>query len=622
MIRTGISLLALLAATPALAADADEIVVTALGIEQPTDEVGQAVTVIDEKTIETRQNVSVADLLITTPGIRLNRADAVGGVTGISIRGAETTQTLVLLDGVKINDPSVIGDAYDFGNLLTGNIRRIEILRGSNSVVYGSQAIGGVVNIMSAEPGEGFGGSASVDYGYADTLNAKADISGSTGIASGSAGVAYFRTDGISAAQGGTEKDGYENIATHAKLKLAFTDNLSLDLRGYYIHANLDTDIFFGAPADTTDSSKLDQYIGYAGLNLASFDGKLTQRAAVTWFRNDRDYFFAPSSAPDYGYSGKNLRFEYEGVYQPMDQAKLVFGYEHERPDYDSFYYDFFTGDKVVSTAKVNIDSVYALAVVKPFTGISLTGGVRHDDHSQFGGATTLGANANYTPNEGRTNIRASYGEGFRAPSLYQIYDGTYGNLDLKPERSKSYDVGFDQSLDGGRAMISVTAFRRDTRDQIYFDGFALPFGRYINLTSTRAKGLEAAVTLKPVDALTVTAAYSYIDAIDRSEGGINEGKRLPRRAKDAVSVSADYDWSFGLSTGATVTMVGDSFNDAANTQRIDGYARLDLRASLPINEHLEIYGRIDNVTDEEYATVYGYSTYGRSAYGGVRVRF
>ena len=611
MFKTGISLLALLAATPALAED-DEIIVTALGIEQPRDEVGQAVTVIDAQTIETRQTVSIADLLITTPGVRFNRADAVGGVTGISIRGAETTQTLVLLDGVKVNDPSGIGDLYDFGNLLTGNIRRVEILRGSNSVVYGSQAIGGVVNIMTGEPAEGFGGSASVDYGYADTLNAKADVSGSSGIASGGVGVAYFRTDGISAAQGGTEKDGYENTATHAKLKLAFTDNLSLDLRGYYIHADLDTDIFFGAPMESTDSSKLNQYVGYAGINLALFDGKLTQRGAVTWLRNDRDYF---SPFGDYGYSGTNLRFEYEGVYQPIDQAKLVFGYEHERPDYD--FYGFGSGG-----AKANIDSVYALAVVKPFTGLSLTGGVRHDDHSQFGGATTLGANANYTPNAGRTNIRASYGEGFKAPSLYQLYDGFNGNPALRPEKSKSYDIGFDHSVVGGRAMISVTAFRRDTRDQLYFDGFILPFGQYINLTRTRPKGVEAAVTLKPVDALTVTAAYSYIDAVDRSEGGLNEGKLLPRRAKNAVSVSADYDWSFGLSTGVTLTMVGDSFNDAANTQRLDGYALLGVRASLPINEHLEIYGRIDNLADEEYSTVYGYNTYGRSAFGGVRVRF
>jgi len=614
MIRTGISLLALLAATPVLAQDNDDIIVTALGIQQPRDEVGQAVTVIDAKTIETRQNVSIADLIATTPGVRFNRADAVGGVTGISIRGAETTQTLVLLDGVKVNDPSGIGDMYDFGNLLTGNIRRVEILRGSNSVVYGSQAIGGVINIMTGAPAEGFAGTASVDYGYADTLNAKADVSGSSGIASGGVGVAYFRTDSISAAQGGTEKDGYENIATHAKLKLAFSDALSLDLRGYYIHADLDTDIFFGAPTDTSDVSKLDQYVGYAGLNLSLFDDKLTNRAAVTWFRNDRDYYFVRGTAPDYGYSGTNLRFEYEGVYQPVDPVKLVFGYEHERPDYDFFYYDFFTGGKVVGNAKTHIDSVYALAVLKPVVGLSVTGGVRYDDHSQFGGATTFGANANYTPNGGQTNIRASYGEGFKAPSLYQLYDSSSGNSSLDPERSKSYDVGVDQRLGGDRAVISVTAFQRDIRDQIDFD-----FGtsRYFNLGRTRAKGVEAMLTLKPVDALTVTAAYSYIDARDRDTGA-----RLPRRPTNAVSVSADYDWSFGLSTGATLTMVSDSFNNATLTQRLDGYALLGVRASFPITQNLEIYGRIDNLFDEEYATVYGYNTYGRSAFGGVRVRF
>jgi vitamin B12 transporter len=606
MLKTTISIAALLAAAPALAED--EIIVTALGIEQPRDEVGQAVTVIDADTIQTRQSVSIADLLATTPGVRFNRADAVGGVTGISLRGAETTQTLVLIDGVKVNDPSGIGDAYDFGNLLTGNIRRIEVLRGSNSVVYGSQAIGGVVNIMTGTPSEGFGGHVSVDYGYADTLNAKADISGTAGIASGGVGVAYFNTDGISAAANGTEKDGYENLATNAKLKLAFTDNLSLDLRGYYIHADLDTDVFFGAPMDTSDISKLDQYVGYAGLNLSLFDGRLTNRAAVTWFRNDRDYYFVRGTAPDYGYSGTNLRFEYEGVYQPVDQAKLVFGYEHERPDYDFF------GFGATDSARANIDSVYALAVVKPIAGLSLTGGVRHDDHSQFGGATTLGANANYTPNGGATNIRASYGEGFKAPSLYQLYDSFSGNNALKPERSKSYDIGFDQSLEGNRVVFSLTAFLRDTRNQINFDYATSIYG---NLDRTRAKGVEAMLTLKPVDALTVTAAYSYVDARDR-----NTDARLPRRAANAVSVSADYVWPFRLSTGATVTMVGDSFNDATNTVRLDGYALLGVRASFPIMENLEIYGRIDNLTDEDYATVYGYGTYGRSAFGGVRVRF
>lgn len=606
MLKATISLAALLAAAPALAADDDEIIVTALGIEQPRDEVGQAVTVIDAETIRTRQSVSVVDLLATTPGVRFNRSGSLGGVTGVSLRGAETTQTLVLIDGVKVNDTSGIGDMYDFGNLLTGNIRRIEILRGSNSIAYGSQAVGGVVNVMTGTPAAGFAGNASVDYGYSDTLNAKADISGGSGIASGGIGIAYFNTDGISSAANGTEKDGYENIAANAKLKLAFTDTLSLDLRGYYIHADLDTDN--GVLDSTADTSRSDQYVGYAGLNLALFDGRLTNRAAVTWFRMDRDY---TSAFGPYGYSGTNLRFEYEGVYQPVDQAKLVFGYEHERPDYD------FSGFGSTESHRADMDSVYALAIVKPFAGLSLTAGARHDDHSQFGGATTFGANANYTPNAGATNIRMSYGEGFKAPSLYQLYGADVGNAGLRPERSKSYDIGFDQRLDGDRAILSVTAFRRDTKDQINYDYSIGLYGGYNNLDRTRAKGVEAMLALKPVDALTVTAAYSHVDARDR-----NTDARLPRRAADAVSVSADYVWPFGLSTGATVTMVGDSFNDATNAIRLDGYAVTDVRASFPIRENLEIYGRIDNLTDEKYATVHGYGTYGRSAFGGVRVRF
>src|SRR3546814_427552 len=133
----------------------------------------------------------------------------------------------------------------------------------------------------------------------------------------------------------------------------------------------------------------------------------------------------------------------------PAQQAKLIFGYEHERPDYDFF------GVGSTDSQRANIDSVYALGIVQPFTGLSLTGGVRHDDHSQFGGATTFGANGNYSPNDGATNFRLSYGEGFKAPSLYQLYDAFSGNAALRPERSKSYDVGIDQSLADGRALIS-----------------------------------------------------------------------------------------------------------------------------------------------------------------------
>lgn len=614
--HTAISLIALSAATPALAqttSPADDIVVTASGIEQPRDEAGQAITIIDAGTIETRQAVDVVDLLATTPGVRFSRTGGTGSVTGISLRGAETTQTLVLIDGVKVNDPSGIGDGYDFGHLLTGNISRIEVLRGSNSVVHGSQAIGGVVSLTTATPAEGFAANASAEYGYSDTLNAKADVSGTAGRISGGIGGAYFRSDGIPAITVGPEKDGYKNFAGNARLKVAFSDALSLDLRGYYIHSDLDYDSFFGVPADSPDIAKLDQYVGYAGLNLALFDGRFTSRAAVTWLRNDRDYYFVRGTAPDYGYSGTNLRFEYQGVVTPVERAKLIFGYEHERPDYDFF------GFGSTDSQRANIDSVYALGIVQPFTGLSLTGGVRHDDHSQFGGATTFGANANYSPNNGSTSFRASYGEGFKAPSLYQLYDSFSGNAALRPERSKSYDLGVDQSLADGRAVVSLTAFLRNTTDQINYDNATFTYG---NIDRTRAKGVEATLALRPVDALNVTASYSYIDARDRSGRPAFDGNRLPRRADHAVSLSADYDWSFGLSTGATLTLVGDSFDDAANLVPLDGYALAGIRASFPIGAHLEVFGRVDNLFDADYATAFNYGVYGRAAYGGIRAKF
>lgn len=621
MLKTFVSLTAFAAAVPAAAATealpAEDIVVTATGIEQPRDEVGQAITVIDLDTITRRQSITITDLLITTPGVRINRSGGLGTVTGVSLRGSETTQTLVLIDGVKVNDTSSIGDAFDFGNLLVGNIQRIEILRGSNSIVHGSQAIGGVVNLMTADGSEGFGVTAQGEYGYSDTWNGKAQVTAGSGAFTGSAGLAYFRTDGISAAArsfGGAERDGYENLAANARLKITLSEDVNVDLRGYYIKGDVDYDSFFGTPADSPDVAKSDQYIGYAGLNVALFDGRLKNRFAVTYFKHDRDYFFVRSDTPDYGYTGDNLRFEYQGVAEFSESARLIFGYEHERPEYDFFGF----GSTARETA--NLDSVYALAVVKPIVGLSLTAGVRHDDHNQFGGATTFGANANYSPNGGDTNIRLAYGEGFKAPSLYQLYDSFSGNPDLRPERSKSYDIGVDQSFLDRRVLLSLTLFRRDTRDQIDYSNSTFS---YSNLARTRAKGAEATVALKPVNALTVTASYSYVDAEDRSRTSPTFGQRLLRRAANSVSLSADYDWSFGLSTGATITQVSDSYDLFRGARvRLDGYALVDLRASLPLGEHLEAFGRIENLFDADYTTVSGYGTYGRAAYGGVRVRF
>jgi vitamin B12 transporter len=166
---------------------------------------------------------------------------------------------------------------------------------------------------------------------------------------------------------------------------------------------------------------------------------------------------------------------------------------------------------------------------------------------------------------------------------------------------------------------MSLTAFLRNTTDQINYDNTTFTYG---NIDRTRAKGIEATLALRPVDALNITASYSYIDARDRSGRPGFDGKRLPRRAEQAISLSADYDWSFGLSTGATLTLVGDSFDDAANLVPLDGYTLAAIRASFPVGKHVEIYGRIDNLFDADYATASGYGVYGRAAYGGVRLSF
>jgi vitamin B12 transporter len=609
--------------TPALAEDEQkqdgDIVVTATGIAQPSNEVGQTISVLDADTILTRQQPVIADLFATIPGIRISRNGSIGGVTGVSIRGAETTQTLVLLDGVKINDPSGIGDLFDFGSLLTGNIQRIEVLRGSNSVVHGSQAIGGVVNLTTVAPAADLVASASAGYGFADTIDAKADVSAGHGMVSGGAGIAWFRTDGISSydrALGGAERDGVKNLAANGRLSFAFTPDISLDLRGYYIHADTDIDGFAStfpfSLTDTADRVKSNQYIGYAGLNAALLDGVLRNRLSATWFRSERDNFASATAAtPDFGYRGTAARFEYQGVLQPIDQAKLVFGYEHEAPRYA------FDGFGSSDRFKANIDSLYGLVVAQPVEGLTVTGGVRHIDHNnpKFGSATIWGANANWRVGSS-THVRYAYGEGFKTPSLYQFYDPFSGSDTLRPERSRSHDVGIDQSVGDGVATLSLTAFTRSIRDQIDFSNTTFTYG---NLARTRTQGIEAAVALHPVEDLDLTAAYSHIDARDRTPGATFD-HRLARRAADQVSVAADYRWSFGLSTGATVTYVGDSFENLSNTTRLNGYALANIRVRFPITDRLEVYGRVDNLFNQRYQTAFRYGSYPRAAYAGIRL--
>lgn len=617
-----------LASAPAWADEGDAIVVTAAREAKPLSEIGQSITVVTRDEIETRQAVAIVDLLRTVPGVTFTRNGGIGSTTSVNIRGADSDHTVALIDGVKLNDPSATGGGFNFADLLTGNIERIEVVRGSQSVLWGSQAIGGVVNMITREPTEKVAVNAHAEYGYRDTAQVVGNISGKVGPVAASLGAGYFRTDGISTFnedRGGEEKDGYRNFGANGKVVVTISDAVSLDLRGWYANGKNDLDAVY-IPADSREYAKTKEFVGYSGLNIALFNGRLRNRFAFAYTNVKRDNF-DPDGTPVHNFDakGENERFEYQGILDIAQGVEATFGAETETSRFNTSSYG-----GPVDRARTQIDSFYGQISLTPITGFTATAGLRHDDHETFGGETTFAANAVFTPNEGATTLRASYGEGFKAPSLYQLMS-EYGNKQLRPETSKGWDAGITQRLLDGAIEVGATWFERNTNNLIafvsceeddpsplcdygsdpYFDGY------YVNVSRARAKGLEFSLFLKPTQALDLSANYTWLKSQDR-----DTGLDLARRPRQSLNASADYRWSFGLSTGATITHVGESFDNAANTRRLDSYVLVDLRASLPVTKGIELYGRIENLFDERYETTYRYGQPGRAAYAGVRLSY
>ena len=620
-----------LAFASAVACADDEVVVTATRTEQPISEVGQAISVIDADAIRRRQTDTVVDLLRNVPGVTFTRNGGVGTVTSIYIRGAESEQTVALIDGVKLNDPSSPGGGFDFGNLLVGNIARIEVLRGSQSVMWGSQAIGGVVNVTTLEPTEELVANARAEYGWRDTRQLVGNVSRKFGAVSASVGAGELETDGISAFDenlGGRELDGFRNFGANAKVNVALSDDVSVDVRGWYSNGRVDLD-GFPAPTfafgDTNEYARTREMVGYSALNVALLDGRFHNRIAGAYTETKRDNFDPDGFVfQTFDGNGRNTRFEYQGTFDVSERVRTTFGAESER---SRFITSSFGGPETRGEARIN--SGYAELVAKPIVGLTTTLGVRHDHHDEFGGATTTGASAAWTPNEELTVVRASYSEGFKAPTLYQL-QSEYGNTLLRPESARGFDAGVAQRLLDSKVEVSATIFRRDSHDLINFisclDATGIcanrPFGTYDNVSRARAEGVELTALLKPVEALTVQASYTHVNAEDRSPGGATFGKNLVRRPSETASAIVDYRWAFGLETGATITHVGESFDDATNTRRVEGYDVVDLRAAYPLMNGIQLEARVENLLDEQYETIYRYGTAGRAGYFGVRLSY
>lgn len=613
LLKTTAAALAMLPFTAFAQTAEDDIVVTASGFAQPRSETGQAIDIVDRDRLEQLQSPNIADALQTVPGVSIATRGGLGGQSSAFIRGGSSAQTLVLIDGVRINDLTSPNGAFDFGALMTGNIGRVEVLRGPNAIIWGSQAIGGVVNVQSIAPVTGFEGRFGAEYGAYDTKRLNANIAGSSGVLEGSVGGSFVNSDGISALAGGTERDGYDNLTGNARLKVNVSDSFNLDFRSYYNRATVEYDSAFGIGANALPVSRNRQFIGYVGAQFDLLDSRLQNRIAYT--RTDIKRVGTDPivfSFNNFNVRGAIDRAEYHAAFDLNDALTFVAGAEYER----SFASTAFEG-AAPDIARNTLGSGFGQVIMRPASGLTLTAGMRHDAYDDYGGQTSFGGNAAFTPNDGRTTFRATYGEGFRAPTLTEGQP-PYGNPDLKPETARNFDLGVKHQFLGNKAQIFATYFNRRSDDLIAFSSVT---GQSENIDKVTAKGFEAGVSLTPLDTVYIEASYTLVDAINRTAGA-NFGKRQTLRPQHSVSLTADWQTPFGLSVGCSFLWIGDSFDDAANNVRLKSYALFGLRASMPLTDTLEVYSRIDNLLDADYTVVAGYNSFGRHATMGIRAKF
>jgi vitamin B12 transporter len=623
----------------------NEIVVVANRAPEELSKVGNSVTVLTDADIKASQLPVLSDLLAQTPGLTVARTGGVGQPTSVFIRGAESDQTVVLIDGVQIYDPSTPSAYFDFENLLSNDITRVEILRGAQSTLYGSQAMGGVIDITTGTATRPLEGSLNAEGGSHNSGDVGGSIGGKTDTLMWHISGTWLGTSGIPAFDeklGGTRLCASQIGGATARLVYDITPDLDLDVRGYYVQSRTDFDGYDTPPnydtfGNDNEYGKNSQLLGYAGLTLHSPDRTLTNRIAYHYVYTDTreydpgapkdPYDGGPGTETFYGV-GHIERGEYQGTWQFAPDYRVIFGAQHERSsiDSDSPAYDF-SGPMPID-AHQTIDSGYAQVQGEVVRGLTLTAGERYDRQNEFGSHTDGSLAAAWALNDAQTILRSSFGQGFKSPSLYQLYSN-YGTRTLRPEAGETWDAGVEQHTLSGRLDLSATYFQRYSRDLIEFyyceilTGCPNPSGGYYaNIARAAAHGVELQATLNATDQWTFTANYTLTETADRSPGSATYGNALPLRPEDTANASAVYRWSAPLTTSVTLRYAGPSYNDVANDIKLGGYVLADVRASYAVSRSLEIYARVENLTGKHYETEYQYGTLSRSAYGGVRASF
>lgn len=591
-------------ADPADQTFSDEIVVTANRVPSPAETVGSSVTVITRDEIERRHEPSVLDLLRTVPGLEVARAGGPGTATSVFIRGANSNHTLVLIDGVRALNTS---GGFDFSGLDTDNVERIEVLRGPQSTLYGSEAIGGVVSITTRRGRPGFHTNLDVRGGSLDTREGQLVLDGGSERFDYSLSFSDRKTDGVSAAselRGNTEDDpaSDQTLSGRFSLKLPASGRLDLVARHVDADASLDGFTFGVGPTDDLNFTQK-RKLTVASLQLVQpVASRMNLRVNASTSKDESRLRDPDTDFNNADFESRVGEVSAQADFKLASSDTLVVGVSKERREGEttSAAYD----------QSLDVDSAWIENDWSWHERLYVTAGARHDRYSKSGEETTYRVTSSYLISSWR--LFGSVGTGFRGPSFDELYFPFAGNLDLKPETSRGWDAGVERSFLNGTVTAGVAWFENRYRDLISFDLTTFTFG---NVRRAESRGAEASLRVRPRKEFGIEAAYTYNDTED-----LDTGLQLARRPKSRLSLTGTFEPVERLQGSASLVAVRDRID--SDGTKMDDYERLDLSLEYRVLPWLAPYVQLENVLDKEYEEINGYTAPGFVAFLGARLRY
>lgn len=608
---------------------ADEVLppisVTASRTEIPVEQVSGAITIITKQDIERRNAIFVSDILQGVPGVNVSRAGGLGAFTQVRLRGAEANQVLVLIDGIEVNDPAA-GSEFNFAHLPANNIERIEILRGPQSALWGSDALGGVINIITSSADEGKQVTAKSSYGADSTYEGGLNFSYGNERFDAAFGGNFIDSKGINIANTGSERDGYDNVTLHFNTGVQLTNNIEFGMNARYTNAANEFDSGFASPIDSFATIDVEQLYGRAFLKASFFNERWTHQfdSSLTDTSNDSvDSVFDSVSKTE----GTKEKFSYQtniklaNHFLFLTQQSFTFLAEREQ---ERFTQRFDFPNQRQKTTNYGYVFEYRTQI---FDHLNINGAIRFDNNDNFDDQESIRVGANYTVPSSQTRVYTSYATGAKNPTFTELFGfaptNFIGNPNLEVERSESFEVGLSQALFSNSLQIDLALFWEDLIDEIQTVFFPSFESTTINSNSrSERNGLELSVTHQVNDSLSLSGAFTYMDASEPDSLGNNQTE--VRRPKNQWSGQLNYRLlADKANLNISIDHVGDRRDDDFNTfERVtlDDYTRVDIALDYQLHSNIKLFAQIRNLFDEEYEEVFGFETEEFSGLAGIEV--